>query len=219
MGRDAEVAEVAALLRDGARLLTLTGPGGTGKTRLAIEAAATLVTEFKAGVFWVGLAPLRDPALVTETIGQTLGAKDGLAEHIGQREMLLLLDNLEQVVEAAPELATLVEACPNLRLLVTSRERLRVRGEVEFPVAPLADPDAVELFCARAGVEADETVHRAVPRARQPAAGARAGGRASQRADSGPDPGAAVRAPRSAEGRARRRPAPADAARHDRVVA
>ena len=111
-------------------------------------------------MFWVDLAPLRDPMLVSETIGQVLGAKDGLAEHIGEREMLLLVDNLEQVIEAAPELATLVEACPKLRLLVTSRERLRVRGEVEFPVSPLADPEAVELFCERAGVEADETVHR-----------------------------------------------------------
>ena len=78
--------------------------------------------EFKAGVFWVGLAALRDPALVTETIAQTLGAKDGLAEHIGERELLLLLDNLEQVIEAAPELASLLERCPNLALLVTSRE-------------------------------------------------------------------------------------------------
>jgi predicted ATPase len=159
VGREKEVEEVAALLRDGARLLTLTGPGGSGKTRLAIEAAAELVPEFKAGVFWVGLAPLRDPALVTATIGQTLGAKDGLADHIGVRELLLLLDNLEQVVEAAPELAALVEACPNLRLLVTSREVLRVRGEVEYPVLPLAEPDAVELFCARARVEPDPAVH------------------------------------------------------------
>jgi len=159
VGREREVDEVASLLRDGARLLTLTGPGGSGKTRLAIEAAAELVPEFKAGVFWVGLAPLRDPALVTATIGQTLGAKDGLADHIGEREMLLLLDNLEQVVEAAPELAALVEACAHLRLLVTSRELLRVRGEVEYPVLPLAEPEAVELFCARARVEPDPTVH------------------------------------------------------------
>ena len=159
VGREREVEEVTALLRDGARLLTLTGPGGSGKTRLAIEAAAELVPEFKAGVFWVGLAPLRDPALVTATIAQTLGAKDGLADHIGERELMLLLDNLEQVVEAAPELASLVEACPNLRLLVTSRELLRVRGEVEYPVLPLAEPEAVELFCARARVEPDPTVH------------------------------------------------------------
>ena len=73
--------------------------------------------EYKAGVFWVGLASLRDPALVTEQIAQTLGAKDGLAEHVGEREMLLLLDNLEQVIEAAPELSLLLQACPNLTVL------------------------------------------------------------------------------------------------------
>jgi predicted ATPase len=160
VGREAEVQAVAALLRDGARLLTLTGPGGSGKTRLALEAAASLLPAFKAGVFWVGLAPLRDPALVSETIGQILGAKDGLAEHIGEREMLLLIDNLEQVVAAAPELATLVEACPHLRLLITSRERLRVHGEVEYPVAPLADQEAVDLFGVRARVDADDTIRR-----------------------------------------------------------
>jgi predicted ATPase/class 3 adenylate cyclase len=159
VGREREVKKVVSLLQDGARLLTLTGPGGTGKTRLAIEAAAELVPEFKAGVFWVGLAPLRDPTLVPEAIARTLGAKDILADHIGERELLLLLDNLEQVVDAAPELASLVEACPNLRLLVTSRELLRVRGEVEYPVLPLADPEAVDLFCARAAAEPDETVH------------------------------------------------------------
>jgi predicted ATPase/class 3 adenylate cyclase len=158
VGRDREVEEVLAMLRNGARLLTLTGPGGSGKTRLAIEAAAALVPEFKAGVFWVGLAPVRDPALVTETIGHTIGAKDGVADHIGQREMLLLVDNVEQVVEAAAELATLVETCPNLRLMVTSRERLRVRGEVEYPVRPLAEPEAVDLFCARAGTAPDGAV-------------------------------------------------------------
>jgi predicted ATPase/class 3 adenylate cyclase len=153
VGREREVEEVHALLQDGARLLTLTGPGGSGKTRLAVEAAAELVPEFKAGVFWVGLAPLRDPALVTETIAQTLGSKNGLQEHIGERELLLLLDNLEQVVEAAPKLAALVEACPNLKLLCTSRELLRVRGEVEYPVLPLAEQEAVTLFCARARLE------------------------------------------------------------------
>ncbi|HEX9738087.1 MAG TPA: adenylate/guanylate cyclase domain-containing protein [Candidatus Limnocylindria bacterium] len=160
IGRETEVAAVATLLQDGARLLTLTGPGGSGKTRLAIEAAASLVPEFKAGVFWVGLAPVRDPALVSQTIGQTLGAKDGLADHIGEREMLLLVDNLEQVIAAAPDLAGLVENCPNLRLLVTSRERLRVRGEVEYPVAPLVDPEAVDLFCARAQTQPDEPIRR-----------------------------------------------------------
>jgi predicted ATPase len=160
VGRQREVGEVAALLRDGVRLLTLTGPGGSGKTRLAIEAAAELVPEFKAGVFWVGLATLRDSARVGETIAQTLGANGVLAEHIGERDLLLLLDNLEQVVEAAPELAALVEACPNLRLIVTSRALLRVRGEVEYPVLPLAEPDAVELFCGRSRLERDETIAR-----------------------------------------------------------
>jgi predicted ATPase len=138
--------------------VTLSGPGGTGKTRLAIEAASELVPDFKAGVFWVGLASLRDPALVTETIAQTLGARDGLTEHIGERELLLLLDNLEQVVECAPELASLLEACPNLTLLVTSRELLRVRGEVEYAVPPLAEPEAVELFCARSHRDSDDTI-------------------------------------------------------------
>jgi predicted ATPase/class 3 adenylate cyclase len=160
VGRQREVDEVASLLRDGARLLTLTGPGGSGKTRLAIEAAAELVPEFKAGVFWVGLAPVRDPALVPDEIAQTVGAKDGLAKHIGERELLLLLDNFEQVIHAAPELASLAETCPNLTLLVTSRELLRVRGEVEYPVLPLADPEAVELFCARARAGPDPTVER-----------------------------------------------------------
>jgi predicted ATPase/class 3 adenylate cyclase len=158
VGREQAIVEVVSLLQDDARLLTLTGPGGSGKTRLAIEAAIELVPEFKAGVFWVGLATLKDPALLSETIAQTLGAKDGLAEHIGERELLLLLDNLEQVIKAAPELASLVESCPNLRLLVTSRELLRVRGEVEYPVLPLADPEASELFCTRARLEPDETI-------------------------------------------------------------
>jgi predicted ATPase len=158
VGRDREVSEVVSLLREGARFVTLSGPGGSGKTRLAIEAAAEVVPAFKNGVFWVGLAALREPTLVSETIAQTLGAKESLREHIGERELLLLLDNLEQVLEAAPELALLLEACPNLCLLVTSRELLRVRGEVEYAVPPLAEPEAVELFCARAQLEPDETI-------------------------------------------------------------
>ena len=158
VGRERELVEVVSLLGNGVRLLTLSGPGGSGKTRLAIEAAAELVPEFKNGVFWIGLAPLRDPELVIETIGQALGAKEELAAHIAERELLLLLDNFEQVVEAAPQLATLVERCPNLGLLVTSRELLRVRGEVEYTVPPLAEPDAVELFCARARLDPNETI-------------------------------------------------------------
>ena len=158
VGRQRERVELLSMLLDGTRLLTLSGPGGSGKTRLAIETAAELVPEFKAGVFWVGLSALREPALVGDEITKTLGAGDELDKHIGEREMLLLLDNFEQVVEAAPALSQLLESCPHLKLLVTSRALLRVRGEVEYPVPPLAEPEAVELFCTRAQVEPDETV-------------------------------------------------------------
>ena len=158
VGREREVSEVIDLLQDGTRLLTLSGPGGTGKTRLAIEAATELVPEFRNGVFWVGLATLTDPALVTDTIAQTLGAKDGIAEHVSERDMLLVLDNLEQVIDAAPELSPLLSACPNLRMLVTSRELLRIQGEVEYEVPPLAETEAVELFCTRSGLHADDTI-------------------------------------------------------------
>ena len=138
--------------------MTLTGPGGAGKTRLTVEAAAELVGEFKAGVFWIGLATLRDPALVVETIAQVLGAKDDLAGLIGERELLLLLDNFEQVVDAAPQLSALLSACLNLHVLVTSRELLRIDGEVEYAVPPLASDEAVELFCARAALKPSEDV-------------------------------------------------------------
>ena len=160
IGREREVAGVVGLIRvDGARLVTLTGPGGSGKTRLAIEAAAELVGDHRAGTFWVELAPIRDPALVTDEIAKALGASDGLVAHIGEREILLVLDNLEQVIDAGSVLADLVEACPHLRVLVTSRERLRVRGEVEYPVLPLTQREAVELFSVRAGAaEAEEPV-------------------------------------------------------------
>jgi predicted ATPase len=158
IGREREREEVVGEIRDGVRLLTLTGPGGSGKTRLALEAATELVPVYKAGVFWVGLASLREPSLVSETIAQTLGARDGLAEHIGEREMLLLLDNLEQVIEAAPDLSALVFACPNLAVLVTSRELLRVQGEVEYAVPPLASSEAVTLFCERSRLEATAEV-------------------------------------------------------------
>jgi predicted ATPase len=158
VGREREIREVAGLLRDGARLVTLTGPGGTGKTRLAIEAATELIPNVKNGVFWIGLAPVRDPTIVLEAIGKTIGARDGPAEHIGEREMLLVVDNLEQVVEAAVDLVALLEACPRLRLLTTSRELLRVRGEIEYAVDPLPTDDGVALFCARAGLPADAVI-------------------------------------------------------------
>jgi predicted ATPase len=158
VGREREVASVLSLVRGGARLVTLTGAGGSGKTRLAIEAAAELVPDFRNAVVWIPLATLTDAALVAETISQALGARDGPAEHIGRRELLLLIDNFEHVVDAAPELSGLLGACPNLRLLVTSRELLRVQGEVEYAVPPLAEPEAVELFCARAGLAPSDDV-------------------------------------------------------------
>ena len=142
-----------SLIERGSRLVTLTGPGGSGKTRLALEAASVLVPSYKAGVFWVGLASLRDASLVSATMSQRIGSNNGLAEHIAEREMLLLLDNLEHVIEAAPQLSSLLSACPNLTLLVTSREHLRISGEVEYAVPPLASREAVMLFCERSRLE------------------------------------------------------------------
>jgi predicted ATPase len=150
VGREQEVADVTSLLRNGeGRLVTLAGPGGSGKTRLAIEAAAEVIGDYPDGVYWVGLASLRDPALVANTVAQTLGSRDGLVEQIGSRSLLLVLDNFEHVIDAATELSALLGACHNLRLLVTSRELLRLQGEVEYQVPPLDESDAEELFCAR----------------------------------------------------------------------
>jgi predicted ATPase/class 3 adenylate cyclase len=158
VGREREVDDVAALLTGGARLVTLTGPGGTGKTRLALEAAAIAAGSFRNGTFWLDLAAISDPLLVVPSIAATIGARDALAEHIAQREMLLVVDNLEQVIAVAGELARLVEACPNLCLLITSRERLQVRGETEYAVAPLPRDAAVQLFADRSGLEGDAVI-------------------------------------------------------------
>jgi predicted ATPase len=116
------------------RLLTLTGPGGSGKTRLALQAAAAAAERYPGGVFWVPLAQLRDPELVLETARQAVGARDGLAEHIGDTAMLLLFDNFEHVADAGAEVAGLLGSCARLDLLVTSREPLHVTGEQEYPV-------------------------------------------------------------------------------------
>jgi len=158
VGRAREVEEIVSHLQDGVRLLTLTGPGGTGKTRLSLEAASGLVPTQRNGVFWVPLAALRDPMLVGSTIAAAVGAQDDLATHISDREMLLVLDNFEQVIDAAADVSSLLTACPNLRVLVTSRERLRVAGEVEYAVPTLARAEAMQLFSDRSGVAPDETI-------------------------------------------------------------
>ena len=158
VGREREAADIVSLVRNGARLVTLTGAGGSGKTRLAIEVASELVPDFRNAVVWIPLATLRDPMLVPDAMAQALGAGRSLADHIGRQELLLLLDNFEQVVAAAPELSGLLSACPNLHLLVSSRELLRIQGEVEYAVPPLAGPEAVELFCTRANVESSDDV-------------------------------------------------------------
>jgi predicted ATPase/class 3 adenylate cyclase len=150
VGRERELEQLTALLRDGARLVTLTGPGGTGKTRLALEAAASLADDFPDGVFWVPLASVRRAELALPTVAETMGAKTALADHVDQKRMLLLLDNFEQLLPAAAEVAALLARCANLKLLVTSRATLRLSGEHELQVSPLPDDDAVRLFIQRA---------------------------------------------------------------------
>jgi predicted ATPase/class 3 adenylate cyclase len=151
LGRQRELEEVTTLLASGdARVLTLTGPAGAGKTRLALQAAAEASDCYPDGVFWAPLAALRDPKLVLEVAAQALEARDGLADRIADRRLLLVLDNFEHLIDAAGELAGLSAACPNLQLLVTSRELLRLPGEQAYPVPPLEPQDATELFTARA---------------------------------------------------------------------
>ncbi len=151
LGRERELAEVVELLtRNDVRVLTLTGPGGTGKTRLSMQAAAAMSDRYLDGVWWVPLAPLRDPRLVRETAGRILGSANGLSGHIGDRSMLLVFDNFEQVIEGAADLAEVLAACPRLDVLSTSREPLHLEGEHEYPVPPLAPDEGVELFVARA---------------------------------------------------------------------
>ncbi len=136
--------------RDDVRLLTLTGPGGAGKTRLALQAVAEASDRYPDGVWWVPLAAVREPPLVLETAAQVLDARTDLAAHIADRRMLVLFDNFEHVVDAGPAVAELITACPGLDVVVTSRERLRIRGEQTFPVPPLAEREGEALFVARA---------------------------------------------------------------------
>lgn len=149
LGRTREVADLHGRLRDPqVRLLTLTGPGGTGKSRLAIEAAASAVDAFPDGVFFVDLVPVREATLVPEAITSVLHAREAghtsplatLVEAVHDRQLLLVLDNFEQVLPAAPGIAELVATCPHVTVLITSRAPLRVRWEHEVPVAPLDVP-------------------------------------------------------------------------------
>jgi predicted ATPase/DNA-binding XRE family transcriptional regulator len=152
VGRERELGEIRDLLLGGsaARLLTLTGIGGVGKTRLAVEAAREAEERFADGVAFVVLASLSDPSLVATEILRSLGLREtegrtpgeSLRYHLGEKRLLLVLDNLEHLLEAAVEVAGLIESCPNLVVLATSRGPLRVRGEQEYPVHPLALPSS-----------------------------------------------------------------------------
>jgi predicted ATPase/DNA-binding SARP family transcriptional activator len=152
VGRRREVEEVAEALREDARLVTVVGPGGIGKTRVALQAAYELAEHFTHGVVFVGLGALRDPELVMIEVAAALGLESdsSVLETITDRQLLLLLDNFEQVDDAATELAPLLLECPKVRLLVTSRRPLRLYGEVVYPLAPLDSDDATALFVERA---------------------------------------------------------------------
>jgi predicted ATPase len=165
LGRERELSDVLGLLsRDDVRLLTLTGSGGTGKTRLAGQAAGLSSDRYPQGVWWIPLDPLRDSELVLTTAGQVLGSDNGLAEHIADKRMLLLFDNFEHLVDAGSDLAALLTSCPQLDLLVTSREPLHVTGEQEYPVPPFVHEEGVGFFLARArAVKPDFQTDEAVP--------------------------------------------------------
>jgi predicted ATPase/DNA-binding SARP family transcriptional activator len=158
VGRRRELDEVASAFRGQTRVITLTGPGGSGKTRLAVEAANELSDDFPDGAFFVALDAIRDEALLLPAIAEALGVRESgerplresLSERLAGRRALVVLDNFEQIVEAAPVVAQVLESAPGLAFLVTSRAALRISGEREYPVDPLDVNDAVALFVDRA---------------------------------------------------------------------
>jgi predicted ATPase len=165
LGRADEVAAVVDLLRsESVRLLTLTGVGGTGKTRLAIEAASELVAEYEHGVWWVPLAALREPSLVLESAARTLGTSEELADYVGDRQLLFVFDNFEHLLEAVPPLGDLLARCPNAKALVTSREPLHLSAEREYAVPTLAETEAIDLFRARSVETGREDIVAAICR-------------------------------------------------------
>jgi predicted ATPase len=151
IGRDDELAEVSDLLsRSGTRMVTITGPGGGGKTRLALQVAEGFQDGFPDGIWFVDLAPVGDPALVLPTIARTTGARDEVAAHLSGRRLLLVLDTFEHVVAAGPEISRLLSTCPGVQVLATSREPLRIAGEQLYDLHSLHLSDAVALFRQRA---------------------------------------------------------------------
>ena len=155
IGREREIRAIDAMLRrDGLRMLTLTGPGGSGKTRLALEVARGLLGDYPDGVYLVSLATVTEPALVLPAIADALGVSEGAGQsvpgYLARRRLLLVIDNVEQVAAAAPQLANLVAGAPGLRMLLTSREPMHLSVEHVFAVEPMAADDAVSLFVDRA---------------------------------------------------------------------
>ncbi|MCA1678995.1 MAG: adenylate/guanylate cyclase domain-containing protein, partial [Actinobacteria bacterium] len=173
IGREQQVTEAVSLVRrEGIRLVTLTGAGGTGKTRLALQVAAELLGDFEDGVFFVDLAPITDPQLFVPTVARTLSVRERpgeslsetLKDYLRDKKLLLVFDNFEQLLDAGPAVSALLAGAPHLKALVTSRAPLHVSGEHEYSVPPLAVPDlirsepparlaayeAVQLFLERA---------------------------------------------------------------------
>jgi len=157
IGRREDASEVLRLVREShARLVTITGAGGIGKTRLAIDVASSLLEDARDGVWFVDLSSIVDPELLEPAIGAAVGAGAELIGHLRDREVVLVLDNFEQIIDAADRLVLLLDGCPGVTMIVTSREALRLRGEHGYPLRPLEERASIELFRRRAtAVDAD----------------------------------------------------------------